>query len=106
MQEKNSFNPEISHLFSDNYEFFKEKVRNCCEKSFNERFNSENEQLDKNFYKLHFTPANQSSELILNKIIQQSRNSNKDTSISINEKVQHLKKWFLESYLEKLKENK
>jgi len=90
LQDKDSLNSEYGKLFTEDYNKFKQDINQICEQTYQER----NKQLG--------SEVNSSNiQTILDKLSSQ----NKNTNLSSTEKIKELKKWFLTSYVQKLRVN-
>ncbi len=93
LQDKESLNPACGRLFNENYNQFKDEIAILCEKS------NEDNKKEKENNLINPNEVNNYSRLFLDKLSQENKNEN----LSTNEKVQEMKKWFIQNYVDKVK---
>jgi len=87
--EKESFNPNLADLFTENPTEFDKEISKITKKTFNERFVNTNNNSSMKFFEF-----NKYHQLILDKILKQNK------EVNTYDRIEDFKNWFMNNFME------
>lgn len=87
--EKESFNPSLADLFTENPPEFDKEISKITKKTFNERYVNTNNNSSMKFFKF-----NKYHQLILDKILKQNK------EVNTYDRIEDFKNWFMNNFME------